>query len=227
MTRQEAIGELSRLAIDGGIYRQKYIFVFDDEMFKKVMRILQIADNYNCPIWKDNLDSFTTDGITLSGSVSGQFERYCVIACKYLEDSSFLPGYTKSVLDTLTHEVIHAAQFTFMTNGNHEPLSDLEPMAYLCGWLLGRGIEQLATQGKTFTVFSPISDPPSNNLWNMLFRKIYTFNSQSLMQRMLAMSDPAIDSAIRMQANNQINQTVFVNDQGWRSTTFLEGVSNK
>lgn len=224
MTRDEAWTILSRYIVRGGIYRYNYIFVFDSETFDLIIKCLAAFDGGDDSVWATAGLEFGMAGVTVHGRVRGRFERYCVIGVRYHDGVIFAPNYANEFMDTLAHEASHVAQFVLPNEAPHDTWVDREPFAYLTGWLVQQGLRELAKQKGVTTVFSPLCYHSANGRWNQLFKQLYTYgNNERLVNYMASIGTNAINSIVRDHVSKQLNHSVFVDDSGWSSVTFLDG----
>ncbi|AUG86332.1 hypothetical protein FDJ23_gp225 [Erwinia phage vB_EamM_Desertfox] len=225
MTFAEAEQYIYSLSQDGGVYKQGFIFVFDPESWDKVNRALDILDN-NRGIWGKNVGQFTTAGMTSYGPVSARLKGYIVIAVHFTgERKLFNPGYLQHVLNTATHELVHAAQFAVRAQSYHDPLIAVEPLAYLTGWLMEKWIYAVWEKFNVTISVTPATTGPLS--YNILFDLLYRFNEQRLAHRMGDLTMTQIQSALVRESINSLNNVAVVNDIGWSSTTYLDGVNKK
>lgn len=223
MTEVEAEQYIYSLSQNGGIYKQEFIFVFDAESWDKVNSALELLDR-NRGMWAKNVGSFKTAGMTSTGPVFGRAKGYVVVGVHLIGDRKlFNPGYLQYVLNTASHELVHAAQFAIRSQSYHDPLVSLEPLAYLTGWLLEKWIYAVWEKFKV-----TISLTPTGAIsYNILFDMLYRFNNQRLVNLMGDLTMTQIQSALVRESINSLNNVVVVDDSGWVSTTYLDGAKKK
>lgn len=222
MTPQEARRYLVDNSRDGGIYNTRYMFVFNGEDYEKAVTALEIADGSR-GVWANNLNSFNTSGVTLFGPVSGLVEDYVVIGVTVRGHLLFNPGYIQEVMNTATHELVHAAQFAIKAQSRHDLLELLEPIAYLVGWLMEKWLYALYKKYNNVIIMAPGPRVDNGLVYTALLNNMYRHNNQRLMDAASKLSPKQIHDALVREVINNLNTTVVVESESWSSTTFFQG----
>ncbi|QZA71012.1 hypothetical protein AH06_242 [Erwinia phage AH06] len=222
MTPGEAREYLFNHAKDGGIYRQRFLFVFSTEEYEKTIAILEIADGGK-GAWARNSGEFKGAGVTAYGPVSGLIDGYIVVGVVVRPENMFSPGYLQHVLNTVAHELVHAAQFSIKIQSYHDTLESVEPMAYMVGWLMEKWIYALFEKYRTTLIMAPAPALGTGMAYNLVFKKLYTYANQRLMTLANGLTPNQMYHALARETINSLNTTVEVEVESWSATTYFQG----